>query len=658
MSQVESSTPITTSLRERIVQRNWLLVELGALITLWYAVFGGRWSGYVVPGGSEYSRSMHSFYTWDYLRECGECAWWSNIIGGYPNFAELFGSFVHPFAFVNSMIWGAVEGSSMTVAMAFLLIMLAGWWLAFELQVHPIARIWYAAAVMLGGHMMSRLEVGSVGMPLSIASAWLFIVLLIGYIHAPSRTRALVLGMAGGALLLAGQGYLQFATALSLPLWAWYAHTQGILERHRTIWRDAGWAIVIALLIAAPVYISSYMTSGIYKKEYELTSKFHLSMTQIIVNLFLDDYEVAKSDVYNTFAYPWAYSNYIGILGFIFAVAGCQWLANDRLKALYRVFGVFSVCALFVASGLPVTWIIQLGNETLAELAGGLRYIVLINAFVSLGLLTLAMLGIHGLLTTPVLAWPSVLTRMSWVPLKSIIVVALLVNNLQSMSRFGHNWLDDIDRYEPQVAKIVADIKELPFGVVHAPDWMTIPLMSNNIKISEMIFSWWLVDYEFPAPAYILSTDPPKNTEVIHTYDNGWTLYRNLDPQAVYAQVIHDTIPATICQVDRAVAGIVDVTCNAPQNGILVVQEHDMPDWTATINEQSVQPSVGLGWLTFDLPAGTHVIQLRYRPWYVMPSLFLSVLGWSLSLGGIVWLLLKKAHRVSTMGTLQRNMID
>jgi hypothetical protein len=630
------------SVRERIVQYNWTLVELGGLITLWYAVFGSRWSGFVVPMGGEYARSMHSFYTWDYLRECGECAWWSNIIGGYPNFAELFGSFVHPIAFISSMLWGAVAGSAMTVAMAFLLIMLAGWWLAFDLKLHPIARLWYAMAVMLGGHMMSRLEIGSVGMPLSIASAWLFIVLLIGYIHTPSRIRALVLGMAAGALLLAGQGYLQFATALSLPLWAWYAYTQDLFRRHASVWRDAFWVLMVGLLIAAPIYVATAMTSGLYEKEFDLSGKFNLSMTQIIVNLFLDDFEIAKSDVYNNFAYPWAYSTYIGVTAFVFAVAGYQWLNHPRLKALYRAFALFTAGAVFFASGYPIAWIIQRQIDSLSQLVGGLRYIVLLNAFVALGVLTMALLSIHGLMTTILVAWPKAFQRFSWIPVKALLVGALLISNLQSMSKFGHNWLDEIDRYEPQVAAIIDDIKAQPFGHIDAPDWMTIPLMSNNLKISRMIFSWWLVDYEFPTPSYILSLEPRENTEVITQYENGWTLYRNLDPQAVYAQVIHNPTQSTQCQVDRAVAGIVDLTCTTTQPGVLVVQEHDMPDWNATVNGNSLQPSVGTGWLTLELPSGTNVIQFRYQPWYVVPSLMMSVIGWALALGGIIYLLLKK----------------
>lgn len=632
----------TASVRDRIVQRNWLLVELGGLITLWYAIFGGRWSGYIVPMGGEYARSMHSFYTWDYLRECGECAWWSNIIGGYPNFAELFGSFVHPISFMNSMVMGAVAGSSMTVAMAFLLIMLAGWWLAFDLKLHSIARIWYAAAVMLGGHMMSRLEVGSIGMPLSIASAWLFIVLLIGYIHTPSRIRALVLGMAAGSLLLAGQGYLQLATALSLPLWAWYAHSQDLFRRHPTVWRDAAWVLLIGVLIANPIYVATAMTSGLYEKEFDLSGKYNLSMTQIIVNLFLDDFDIAKSDAYNSFAYPWAYSAYIGITAFVLAVVGYQWLTHPRLKALYRTFAVFTAGSVFVASGYPITWIIQLQIESFSELVGGLRYIVLLNAFVALGVLTMALLSIHGIMTTAIVAWPKALQRFSWLPIKALLLSALLVSNLQSMSKFGHNWLDEINRYEPQVAEIVADIQKQPFGYIDAPDWMTIPLMSNHIKISTMIFSWWLVDYEFPTPSYILSLEPRENTEVITKYENGWTLYRNLDPQAAYAQVMLDSIQPTRCQVDRAIAGIVDLICTTTQPGVLVVQEHDMPDWNATVNGQSVQPSIGTGWLMLDLPAGTNVVQLRYQPGYVVPSLVVAVLGWVLALGGIIYLLYKK----------------
>jgi hypothetical protein len=210
------------------------------------------------------------------------------------------------------------------------------------------------------------------------------------------------------------------------------------------------------------------------------------------------------------------------------------------------------------------------------------------------------------------------------------------------MSKFGHNWLDEINRYEPQVAEIIDDIKAQPFGHIDAPDWMTIPLMSNNLKISRMVFSWWLVDYEFPTPSYILSLEPRENTEVITKYENGWTLYRNLDPQAVYAQVIHNLTQSTRCQVDRAVAGIVDLTCTTTQPGVLVVQEHDMPDWNATVNGNSLQLSEGTGWLTLELPAGTNTIQFRYQPWYVVPSLMISVIGWALALGGIVYLLLLK----------------
>lgn len=641
MSQTTTQSP-TDSLRTRHLQQNLLLIELGGLFLLWYAIFGSRWSGYIVPMGGEYARSMHSFYTWDYLLACGECAWWSNIIGGYPNFAELFGSFVHPLSIVNSMIWGAVAGSSMTVAMSFLLIMFTGWWFAYELNVHVIARIWYAAAVMLGGHMMSRLEVGSIGMPLSIASAWLFIVLALGYIHSPSRIRALVIGIAAGALLLSGQGYMQFAIALSLPLWAWYAYTQQLFVRHPKLWRDATWVAVIALCMAAPIYVSSVFTSGLYDKETEISGIFNMSISQIIVNLFIDDFDVVKSDVYNNFAYPWAYSTYIGVTAFVFAVAGYQWLNDHRHKLLYRTFAIMSVCAVVIASGYPNTWLIQLEIQPLTNFVAGLRYIILFNAFLALGILTMAMLGIHGLLTTKLIEWPAAVQRVAWIPIKAILVVALLISNVHSMSRFGHNWLDEINRYEPQVVDIINDIKAQPIGYIHAPDWLAIPLMSNNIKISEMIFSWWMVQYKFPPPAYVFSNEPQQGFEVIKAYTDGWVLYRTNNPNAVYAQVFPNKGQATPCTVDYALAGMVDLTCTTESGGLLVVLEHDMPEWRATVNTQVVQPSVGTGWISLNVPAGTSTIQLRYQPWYVIPSLLIGLFGLSLAVGGIIWLSIKK----------------
>lgn len=633
----------TDSLRSRHIQRNWLFIELGGLFLLWYALFGSRWSGYLVPMGNEYARSMHSFYTWDYLMTCGECAWWSNIIGGYPNFAEMFGSFVHPISFINSMIWGAVTGSSMTVAMSYLLIMFAGWWFAYELKVHVIARIWYAIAVMLGGHMMCRLEIGSIGLPLSIAAAWLFIISMISYIHSPSRTRALVVSICAGSLLLAGQGYMQLAIVLSLPLWAWYAYTQNLFERHRFVWRDAAWVTVIALFMAAPIYVSSAFTSGLYWKETELSNKFDMPISKILINLLIDDFDVVRSDIYNNFAFPYAYGTYIGITSFVFAIAGYHWLNDSRYKLLYRTFAILSACAAILASGYPKTWMIELQIQPFSDFAAGVRYIILFNSFVALGILTLAMFGIHGLLTTKMIDWPPFLQRFKIVPIKVIVVVVLLVSNVQSMYQFGSNWLIEVDQYPSTTATFMEDIKELPVGYIMGPDWMVIPFMSHNIKISEMIFSWRFVEFKFPPAAYVLTNEPPSaNWEVIKAYDGGWILYRTNDPASVYAQVTPPKGRPTTCQVDYALAGKVDLTCTTDEGGKLVVLEHDMPEWRATVNNQVVQPSVGTGWITLNIPAGTTTIQLRYQPWYIIPSLIVGMLGWSLAIGGIIWLSIKK----------------
>lgn len=90
--------------------------------------------------------------------------------GGRPALADPFGSFLHPMSMLFSLLFGAVAGASYTLSFAFLLLGASALWLGQMLGLHLLVRGWFALAVMIGGHVICRLELGSIGMPLSLAS--------------------------------------------------------------------------------------------------------------------------------------------------------------------------------------------------------------------------------------------------------------------------------------------------------------------------------------------------------------------------------------------------------------------------------------------------------------------------------------------------------
>ena len=207
------------------------MLELVVITAVWFLVYGQSWDSVRIPVGGEYARSMNSFYFWDMLKSCGSCAFWNPNAGGKPVLADPYGSFMHPISAIASLAVGALGGASLTLALAFLMIGLASYWLAVSLAIHPLVRVWFALASMLGGHITSRLELGSVGMPLSLAALWLAFAALVWYANRPSFWCMMLAAICVGTLMLAGQLYYQYFFVLSAGLYLYYAWRTG-----RSVW--------------------------------------------------------------------------------------------------------------------------------------------------------------------------------------------------------------------------------------------------------------------------------------------------------------------------------------------------------------------------------------------------------------------------------------
>ncbi len=643
----DSSEIPPVHLRERIMRMNGHVIELGVLISVWYWFIGRWWYDNIIPGGLEYSRSMHSFYFWESWLRCGECAYWGNLNGGSPALQDVYGSFLHPLSALMSLWFGAMTGSALTVELAFVIMAVASWWFAYQLGVHPIARVWFALASILGGHITSRLELGNIGLVLSLSSAWLTIVCIFWFVARPHMVRAIVVAMTFAATLLAGQGYMQLTLVSILPMFVWYAWRQRVFVLPRLqLYGYVGVIIALVVTITAPLWVHVLQPNQLYVKEVAEDNRFYQPIARLFANLLLDDYELAKSDIYNNFPYPWAYSTFIGLSSVVLALSGLFWMRNTTHRTIYGLFAGIVVWSALIASG-GFVWLVQyIPSEWLQSQIVGLRYLVVANGYLALSMLVMAMLAAHAVVTESHW-WPAFMQRMRTLTRGHIVVglamTVVLVSNLHQLYLYNKSWVDDVNGYDAQHQRFIDVLRAEPHGLVHAPDWLLMPLLTNNFKVTSVVIPWQDPINLLPEAQYLVEMEQPADTELIAVHDENWSIYRNLAQTAAYAVVFHADGTMTPCPA-RATSGDVDVTCTLDQPGELRVDEFNLPGWVATRNSVVVQLNNTLdsrvdntNLIRLDVDAGTSTIALRYRPWYATPSMYAYFGGWMMSLLLIVY---------------------
>jgi hypothetical protein len=77
---------------------------------------------------------------------------------------------------------------------------------------------------------------------------------------------------------------------------------------------------------------------------------------------------------------------------------------------------------------------------------------------------------------------------------------------------------------------------------------------------------------------------------------------------------------------------------DAPAAGYVVVNEKWFPGWHATLDGQSAPILRGnVIMQAIEVPPGKHVVELRFRPGYLLYPLALAAFAWLATLAGIVW---------------------
>jgi hypothetical protein len=106
---------------------------------------------------------------------------------------------------------------------------------------------------------------------------------------------------------------------------------------------------------------------------------------------------------------------------------------------------------------------------------------------------------------------------------------------------------------------------------------------------------------------------------------DGVTIYA-APPGEEYAAIDRFDGGRTVCTA-RGEGGEIDVSCDAPAGGLLVVREHAGAGWGARVDGKERSLAGDGPWLALEVPAGPVEVQLRYRPWDVPVGIGLMVVG-------------------------------
>jgi hypothetical protein len=604
----------------------WSTVIELAVIAL-FAVWVGR--GFlglnpkVVPYGREFGMVVQSHNFWNVVRDCGWCALWNGSAdGGYPAQVEIFGGPFHPLVAITTLLWGVFNGTKIALLISLWVAGFAQWWIARELRVGWLARIWTALLAVAGGHLGGKMEGGLFTILMSTAFASLVIPAVLMVWRRQDRRSSVILTIVLSSAIFSGQGYMQVGILATIP-----ALLVLLLDRKlrpQPVWKKYVYAGVLAVLLTAPLTLPVLRFSPNFGKFTDPDFNFAQPLEYLPLNLVIGEPSFyLHQTVLGKLPAPAPYAMYIGWTAVILAVIGMGKAGKDKKPIVhFLVLGVLLV--FLVASSLALRWI-----GTILPLVAVVRFPTFIAGFSVPMILGLSALGLDHLLR---LDWPSLTMRISdaaqtmlhGFSLKWLLLIPL-VFNLRSTSSFSRTWLTTVNLGE-DVAWIMEGLDTNTLQWVSPPfgeHYFITPTITSGLKIVSSLKPWGWKERELPK-ARLVALRGLLEDEEATLVDQAFGIFIYLFDSIHYAYVVseEDVYP---CHA-TGTGGRIEVECDNPRPGLLVVQENQYSGWKAWRDDEPI-PLVGENWLEVDAPAGRHTYHFRYRPWDVPLGILLSLVG-------------------------------
>ncbi len=592
----------------------------------------------VIPSGNEFGPAIQIHSVWTLLPQCGACMeWYGGIGGGYPAFVDANGSHLHPLVILATLGWGVINGSKLALTGSFLMAGLAQWWLARELGLGLVARLWSAGLAIVGGHLAGRMQLGMVGHVMATAACSLALAALVAFSLNPTWRRTVVLGICLALAGVAGMGYLQLAFALSMPAALLLLPREG--SRTWLLVRRFGVALALALLLAAPFLVPFLHILPEFAKDHDLALAAGQPLAFVPLNLVINDTKFYINDALYKLGYPSHYVNFIGWIPVLLAAWGWHKAAPGAHRRVANFLVLFAMLALWCANGGPQLLLARLiPFDAFDNFITGARYVSIMAGLAVPAILGLSALGVDSILH---LAWPRFGMSVSTSPdparnrgvqlgFQWIILVPLAFAIWQAYA-FGTNWIAS-ELLNADIKPVLDALKTNDTQWINPPEWnwYTTPALLRGLKVARKDYvTWWFKGREYPLPVLEARAEGvPQGMTVQGKLLNRYTLYQA--PNREYAAVTGAGGARSVCTA-QALGGNIDVRCEAPNDGLLTVKENNWSGWRARVDGQPVAVKDSQ-WLSVDLPAGPHTVEFRYRPWDVPLGLGLMLLGLALCL--------------------------
>jgi hypothetical protein len=621
-----------TLLNQLFTSWRGVYLEIG-LIVIWALFVGIEFldsNPFRTAPGREWGMSTHTHYLWINFLKCGACAFWNGSVnGGYPAFTELHGSVLHPIVMIATWIFGVLNGSKAALVGAIAVAGVAQWWLAKELGLSRITRLWVAFIAAAGGHIAGRLEHGSFQTAFSTAVCSLVIPALVALAKGKKYGIPL-LAITGASAALSGSGYMQIGVIVGMSPAVIFLLI-GKEYKIRPLWKGFVLAVGLSLLMSAPLLVPFLNNFSAYVKDVEPSFGSTQPVGYILINLFIEDPAYYFSDVFWKLPYPYLYTIFIGWIPLVF---WCLGLFLSR-KEDRRWIGFLTIGAVSV--------IVISSTEFLQTAANYFPPVtVLRNPSLIAGLAVPFILGVSsiGLDRFLKLNWPELIlsqkkNKIKAVTTKWLLIIPLLLS-LKASYAFSQEWLHTEDLH-PEIAASIEDLHTPSLQWVHTPfgeHWFTAPAVADGLKLTRSFDTFRWEGYEYPK-AYLTATrhDPALEPDKIFVVNN-YAINILLDTSAEYAFVMND-FGITPCAASGS-GGNIDVICEDTPVGGLMVREKMWAGWKAWVDGEPAD-LIHDQWLAVEALAGTHTYAFRFRPWDVPLGIGLCVLGLALC----VWVYFK-----------------
>ncbi|MDX1414559.1 MAG: hypothetical protein R3293_10235 [Candidatus Promineifilaceae bacterium] len=608
------------------LRRHSLLITAILLIAVWALFFSRAYINFdpkVIPGGREFNSAIQAHHLWTRFEQCGLCALWDGSErGGFPAFVDTLASSLHPLVVITTLFFGVVNGSKVSLIIAFMIAGIAQLWLGGELKLGWPARVWGALMVMVGGHLAGKMELGLFSIVLATTMYSLTLPAALRLARTRRYRDAVLFAIILALFAVSGQGYLQVGFLLMSP--AYLALLVGRRRETGQLWSRFLLAAGLALLLAAPFIVPLIHFWPNFLKDGDTNFGAAQPLAYYVLNLVIDDFGYLTSEVLGKLPYPHLYTMFIGWIPLLFAALCLRYARRaDRRPLLFLASS--AVLAIFVGSMIPLKWLVPLVSSLSI-----LRFAPMIGALAVPALIGLAAFGLDRLLRQKWLRPTLYLNLGSDAPqghsldLRWLLIIPMALALVQGY-RFTQEWLYVVE-LEPAIDELLNNLEtpglawvQPPFGE-HA---YIEPAVNRGLKLSPGIMTWRWNDRDFPEPELEANRyGPPPKAGDFHLAA-GVPVYET--SALPYATVVNDQ-GRELCSAEGT-GGILNVACANNEAGILVVLENQWSGWYAWQDGEPIPLDRTQQWLTVSAPAGEHRYTFRYLPWDVPFGFFLFLFG-------------------------------